>query len=211
MIEDIAGQMEGPPATIRASRDEWDDQQIIDQALSLVADYHAAVGTLLGLPISPPELGELRRGPLGHDLRTLVAAIESERDPQRIRAAVARVRDLLFRPLAADQAPIPVWFQESALGERLGAAERASYGAVEFLSIEAVAAEIGATRAMVADWVETGAMVAVSDGDGRSVVPRPVVDRWRSVGAAFANKTHRGTSGLAAVDRVLCVEHRAAS
>ena len=59
---------------VRGTDESWDDDDIIDSVLRLVADHHRAVGAAIGKRSFSPSLAELRQSPLGQDLRLLAAA-----------------------------------------------------------------------------------------------------------------------------------------
>src|SRR3712207_4847720 len=107
----------------------WDEREVVDQALRLVADHHRAPGAILGRAGDPPSLGELRESPLGRDLGLLARADRNGTAPTAIRAAARRVEGLLLRPLAMDDYAVPAWFWRTAVGRLLARAERTAHGA----------------------------------------------------------------------------------
>ena len=107
---------------------EWDDEDVIDAVLRLVADHHRAVGAAIGRRSFSPTLAELRQSPLGQDLRSLAAAGFGDINRNDVRETAARVTDLLLRPLAGESLVIPVWFWSSAIGRIVARAMRATFG-----------------------------------------------------------------------------------
>lgn len=164
----------------REERDRWDDAEVIDQALRLVADHHAETGALLGRAGAPPTPAELRRSPLGRDLRLLAGATR-ESAPAAVQAAAIRVLDLLLRPLAADERPVPARFWTTGLGQVVARAERAVRSPSGLLTPDEAAARLGADRATVEAWLADGALPSVPDEDGRPLVPKAAVERRRLV------------------------------
>src|SRR5829696_6689853 len=59
---------------VRDADGPWDDDDVIDAVLRLVADHHRAVGAAIGKRSFSPSHAELRQSPLGQDLRLLAAA-----------------------------------------------------------------------------------------------------------------------------------------
>ena len=59
---------------VRGTDESWDDDDVIDSILRLVADHHRAVGAAIGKRSFSPSLAELRQSPLGQDLRLLATA-----------------------------------------------------------------------------------------------------------------------------------------
>ena len=104
----------------------WDDDDVIDSVLRLVADHHRTVGAAIGRRSFSPTLAELRQSPLGQDLRFLTLAGQHDTDQTQVREVASRVTDLLLRPLAADGMVIPAWFWDTAIGRIVARAARAS-------------------------------------------------------------------------------------
>ena len=94
----------------------WDDDDVIDSILRLVADHHRALGAAIGRRSFSPTLAELRQSPLGQDLRLLAIAGFGDVSQVQVRETASRVTDLLLRPLAAEGMVIPAWFWSTAIG-----------------------------------------------------------------------------------------------
>ena len=84
---------------VRAPAGPWDDDEVIDTILRLVADHHRALGAAIGRHAFSPTLAELRQSPLGQDLRVLATAEQGGVSPDRALETASRVTDLLLRPL----------------------------------------------------------------------------------------------------------------
>ena len=87
---------------VRGTDESWDDEDVIDSVLRLVADHHRAVGAAIGQRSFSPSLAELRQSPLGQDLRLLAVAGYGDVSRDHVQETVGRVTDLLLRPLAAE-------------------------------------------------------------------------------------------------------------
>lgn len=166
-------------------RDHRDDAAAIDQALRLVADHHAATGSLLGRTAPRPTLAELRRSPLGQDLRLLAGASKGT-SSETVQAAATRVLDLLLRPLAADDRTVPAWFWATGLGRMVARAERAAHGPGGLLTLDETADRLDTKPATVEGWLADGAIRSVPDEDGRPLLPRATVERRRLVALDLA-------------------------
>ena len=200
--EDIAVD-EAP--VVRGSDGPWDDDEVIDTVLRLVADHHRAVGAAIGKRSFSPTLAELRQSPLGQDLRLLVAASYGDVSRDHVRETAGRVTDLLLRPLAAEGMVIPAWFWDSAIGRIIGRAARATYGDDGLMSVAAAADLLGIAPELVTGWMADGAITTVPDAAGRPLVPRDAIERRRLIA--------RDLAGFEADNRedVLVSEERLAS
>jgi len=167
--------------------ERWDDAAVIDQTLRVVAEHHAATGASLGRPIPAPTPAELRRSPLGRDLR-LLAAADRDAAPAAVREAAARVLDLLLRPPALDERPVPTWFWRTGIGQVVARAERAVRAPGELLTPTEAASRLGADRETVEAWLADGLLSAVADEEGRPIVPSDVVERRRLVALELAGE-----------------------
>ena len=114
---------------VRGTDGSWDDDDVIDSVLRLVADHHRAVGAAIGQRSFSPSLAELRQSPLGQDLRLLAVAGYGDVSRDQVQETVGRVTDLLLRPLAAEGKVIPAWFWGSAIGKLVARADAALYDA----------------------------------------------------------------------------------
>lgn len=171
--------------TARPTDDAWSDDEVLDQALTLVAEEHRALGALLGRVEEPPSLAELRRSPLGRDLRLLAEAGRTG-DPAGALAAVRRVEGALLRPVAADGYAVPTWFRGTALGRLLAKAERAAHGDAGLLAPAEAAARLGVPAAAVEGWLAEGALGGVPAEGGGVLVPVAEVERRRAVARGLA-------------------------
>lgn len=184
----------------------WDDEDVIDSVLRLVADHHRTVGAAIGRRSFSPTLAELRQSPLGQDLRFLTLAGQHD-DESQVREVASRVTDLLLRPLAAEGMVIPAWFWSTAIGRIVARAARASYGPGGLIDLTEAAQRLGVSPAIVSGWTDDGAITALPDEQGRLLVPSDAIERRRLVALAL-------DSSLAAAGRgedVLVHEERLAS
>jgi hypothetical protein len=184
----------------------WDDEDVIDSVLRLVADHHRTVGAAIGRRSFSPTLAELRQSPLGQDLRFLTLAGQHD-DETQVREVASRVTDLLLRPLAAEGMVIPAWFWSTAIGRIVARAARASYGPGGLIDLTEAAQRLGVSPAIVSGWTVDGAITALPDEQGRLLVPSDAIERRRLVALAL-------DSTLAAAGRgedVLVHEERLAS
>lgn len=160
---------------------EWDDEDVIDAVLRLVADHHRAVGAAIGRRSFSPTLAELRQSPLGQDLRSLAAAGFGDINRNDVRETAARVTDLLLRPLAGESLVIPVWFWSSAIGRIVARAMRATFGHEGLILVVEAADRLGVDSAAIMGWIADGAIAAVPDESGRLLVPRDAIEQRRVV------------------------------
>ncbi|MCA9879510.1 MAG: hypothetical protein KC442_17080 [Thermomicrobiales bacterium] len=163
----------------------WDDEEVIDTVLRLVADHHRTVGAAIGRRSFSPTLAELRQSPLGQDLRFLTLASHHDADETQVREVASRVTDLLLRPLAAEGLVIPDWFWSTAIGQVVARAARASYGPGGLIDLTEAAARLGVSPAIVSGWTMDGAITALPDEQGRMLVPREAIERRRLVALAL--------------------------
>lgn len=185
----------------------WNDEDVIDSVLRLVADHHRTVGAAIGRRSFSPTLAELRQSPLGQDLRFLTLAGQHDTDATQVREVASRVTDLLLRPLAAEGMVIPAWFWSTAIGRIIARAARASYGPGGLIDLTEAAQRLGVSPAIVSGWTVDGAIAALPDEQGRMLVPSDAIERRRLVALAL-------DSTLAAAGRgedVLVHEERLAS
>src|SRR3954453_12446850 len=141
---------------VRGTDESWDDEDVIDAVLRLVADHHRAVGAAIGRRSFSPTLAELRQSPLGQDLRTLAAAGFGDINRNDVRETAARVTDLLLRPLAGEALLIPVWFWSSAIGRVVARAMRATFGDGGLILIVEAADRLGIDTAAIMGWRSGG-------------------------------------------------------
>jgi len=160
----------------------WDDDEVIDTVLRLVADHHRAVGAAIGRRSFSPSLSELRQSPLGQDLRLLTIAGIDDVSQIQVRETASRVTDLLLRPLAAEGMIIPAWFWSTAIGQIVARAARASYGDDGLMSVTAAADRLGIAPTVVAGWAADGAITAIPDDAGQLMVPRDMIEKRRLIG-----------------------------
>jgi hypothetical protein len=158
---------------VRGTDESWDDEDVIDSVLRLVADHHRAVGAAIGKRSFSPSLAELRQSPLGQDLR--------------LQETVGRVTDLLLRPLAAEGMIIPAWFWRSAIGKMVARAARVTYGDDGLMSIADAADRLEIAPAIVAGWTTDGAIATIPDEGGRLLVPRDAIEKRRAVARELAD------------------------
>ena len=166
---------------VRGTDESWDDDDIIDSVLRLVADHHRAVGAAIGKRSFSPSLAELRQSPLGQDLRLLAAAGYSDVSRDHVQETVGRVTDLLLRPLAAEGMVIPAWFWGSAIGKIVARAARVTYGDDGLMSVTDAADRLGVAPATVTGWTTDGAIATIPDEAGRPLVPRDAIEKRRAV------------------------------
>src|SRR5918993_6069014 len=85
---------------VRGTDESWDDDDVIDSVLRLVADHHRAVGAAIGKRSFSPSLAELRQSPLGQDLRLLAMAGYGDVSRDQVQGTVGRVTDFPLPPVA---------------------------------------------------------------------------------------------------------------
>lgn len=171
---------------VRGSDGPWDDDDVIDTVLRLVADHHRAVGAAIGKRTFSPSLAELRQSPLGQDLRLLTVAGYGDVSRDHVQETAGRVTDLLLRPLAAEGMVIPAWFWETAIGRIVARAARVTYGDDGLMSIADAADRLGIAPAVVAGWTTDGAIVSIPDDAGRPMVPRDAIEKRRVIARELA-------------------------
>lgn len=159
----------------------WDDDDVIDSILRLVADHHRALGAAIGRRSFSPTLAELRQSPLGQDLRLLAVAGFGDVSQVQVRETASRVTDLLLRPLAAEGMVIPAWFWSTAIGRIVARAARASYGDDDLMSVTEAADRLGVAPALVTGWTVDGSIVMIPDEAGRPLVPRSAIEKRRQI------------------------------
>ena len=184
----------------------WDDEEVIDSVLRLVADQHRTVGAAIGRRSFSPTLAELRQSPLGQDLRFLTLAGQHD-DESQVREVASRVTDLLLRPLAAEGLVIPAWFWSTAIGRLVARAARASYGPGGLIDLTEAAQRLGVSPAIVSGWTADGAIAALPDEQGRMLVPSDAIERRRLVALALDSTLTAAGRG----EDVLVHEERLAS
>ena len=184
----------------------WDDEEVIDSVLRLVADHHRTVGAAIGRRSFSPTLAELRQSPLGQDLRFLTLAGQLD-DESQVREVASRVTDLLLRPLAAEGLVIPAWFWSTAIGRLVARAARASYGPGGLIDLTEAAQRLGVSPAIVSGWTADGAITALPDEQGRMLVPSDAIERRRLVALALDSTLTAAGRG----EDVLVHEERLAS
>ena len=177
---------------VRGSDGPWDDDDVIDTVLRLVADHHRAVGAAIGKRSFSPSLAELRQSPLGQDLRLLTVAGYGDVSRDQVRDTAGRVTDLLLRPLAAEGMVIPAWFWASAIGKIVARAARATYGDDGLMSIADAADRLDIAPELVAAWTADGAIASIPDDAGRSMVPRDAIEKRRAVSRELAGMLIEG-------------------
>jgi hypothetical protein len=182
-IEDVA--VDEAPG-VRGPAGPWDDDEVIDTVLRLVADHHRQVGAAIGRRSFSPTLAELRQSPLGQDLRLLAAAGLGDLDEVQVRETASRVTDLLLRPLAAEGMVIPTWFWSTAIGRIVARAARTSYGNDGLMSVTEAADRLGVAPALIVGWTTDGALAAIPDENGRLMVPREAIEKRRQIAGELA-------------------------
>jgi hypothetical protein len=171
---------------VRGSDGPWDDDDVIDTVLRLVADHHRAVGAAIGKRSFSPSLAELRQSPLGQDLRLLAAAGYGDVSRDHVRETAGRVTDLLLRPLAAEGMVIPAWFWGTAIGRIVARAARVTYGDDGLMSIEDAADRLGIAPEFIIAWTRDGAIASIPDEAGRPTVPRDAIEKRRMIARELA-------------------------
>ncbi|HEU5433650.1 MAG TPA: helix-turn-helix domain-containing protein [Thermomicrobiales bacterium] len=193
------------PVVLRDPDDAGDDDETIDQVLRLVADRHRELGVLIGKRAFSPTLAELRQSPLGRDLRLLAGAAGGDASPAEVDAAATRLRDVLLRPIASDEAPAPAWFWGTAIGRMTARAERNARGASAFMSLPEAAARLDVDRSTLQGWIADGALPAIPDEQGQPLIPCSAIERRRLIRLEFS------IDDLARPDDVVLTERRLAS
>lgn len=172
---------------VRGAGESWDDDDVIDGVLRLVADHHRALGAAIGRRSFSPSQAELRQSPLGLDLRVLALAGTTDIDHELVRESAARVTDLLLRPLAAEGLVIPAWFWSSAIGRIVARAARATYPADGLIPVHEAAVRLDVDPDDVLDWIADGGLTSVPDEAGRPLVPRDAIERRRLLARELGN------------------------
>lgn len=157
------------------------DNAIIDEALQFAYShaYRVADRLLPGM-IASPGLADLRDGPLGRDLRRLVAVARGVRaeDRETVFAAVESILQLFFWPALASDYSVPRDFWETELGRVLARAKARAIRRDEVVSIAEAARRLGVARPTVYRWVDARLLGAIRDEpSGRTFVLRRDVDR----------------------------------
>jgi hypothetical protein len=181
--DDIA--MDEAPV-VRGPEGPWDEDEVIDTVLRLVADHHRIVGSAIGRRSFSPTLAELRQSPLGQDLRFLVVSAYDNTRPHEVQETANRVTDLLLRPLAAEGFVIPAWFWTTAVGRIVARAARTSHGAEGLMTIPEAARRLGVEPAVIDGWVADGGIVVVPDEAGHFMVPREAIEGRRLIAHELA-------------------------
>ena len=192
---------------VRGIDESWDDDDVIDSVLRLVADHHRAVGAAIGKRSFSPTLAELRQSPLGQDLRLLAMASYGDVSRDHVQETVGRVTDLLLRPLAAEGMVIPAWFWGSAIGKIVARAARVTYGDDGLMSVTDAADRLGVAPEIVTGWTTDGAITSIPDEAGRPLVPRDAIEKRRTVSRELAGLEFETETG----EDVLVREQRIAS
>jgi hypothetical protein len=188
---------------VRSDDNAWDDDEVIDTVLRLVADHHRAVGAAIGKRSFSPSLAELRQSPLGQDLRLLAAAGYGDVSRDHVRETAARVSDLLLRPLAAEQMVIPRWFWSTAIGRIVARAARITYGNDGLMTVDDAADRLGIAPELVMGWTTDGAIASIPDDTGRPLVPRDAIERRRLIARELAGlRTDSGEDVLVREERM---------
>ena len=177
---------------VRGSDGSWDDDEVIDTILRLVADHHRAVGAAIGKRSFSPSLAELRQSPLGQDLRLLAVAGFGDVSRDHVQETAGRVTDLLLRPLAAEGMVIPAWFWVSAIGHIVARAARLTYGDDGLMSIPDAADRLGIAPELVVAWTTDGAIASIPDEAGRPMVPRDAIEKRREIARELAGLRFEG-------------------
>lgn len=159
----------------------WNDREVIDQVLLLVAEEHRARGAAIGHDEALPSLVALRRSPLGRDLRLVADAERGRAAAEDVRAAVRRIEGGLLRSSVAEVEVIPAWFRGTALGRLLARAERAVLGVSGLVAPDEAAGRLGVPIADVEGWLDEGALSGIAAANGGVLVPVEAVERRRAV------------------------------
>jgi excisionase family DNA binding protein len=171
---------------VRGPDGPWDEDEIIDTVLRLVADHHRTIGAAIGRRSYSHSLAELRQSPLGQDLRLLAMAAYGDVDDQEVQERAGRVTDLLLRPLAAEHFVIPAWFWTTAIGRIVARAARASYGTESLMPLAEAARRLGVDPPLIERWVSDGGIAAIPDEAGQYLVPRDEIERRRLIARELA-------------------------
>lgn len=161
--------------------DSWPDEEVVDQVLRLVANQHQTLGAAIGRRAFSPTIAELRQTPLGRDLRLLAHAAHDDVTLEAIHSAATRVKDVLLRPLAAEEYETPVWFWESGVGQMLARAERLAFGSSGLLSVAQAARRLSVAPGVIQEWLERGLLPSLPDEKGRPQIPSAAVTHRREV------------------------------
>jgi hypothetical protein len=171
----------GAPVARGIIEGSWDDDDVIDGVLRLVADYHRELGAAIGRRSFSPSQAELRQSPLGLDLRVLAMAGAVDLGQELVRESAARVTDVLLRPLAAEALVVPAWFWTSAIGRLVARAARGTYAAGELIPVHEAAAHLDVDAEEIFGWIADGGIVTIPDEAGRPLVPRETIEHRRQI------------------------------
>lgn len=182
------------PAEAGGSQDAPSVDEVLDQALRLVADHHRGLGLRLGRQAFSPSIAELRQSPVGRDLRLLAHAEEAE--AAEVRAAAARVKETLLGSPVADMSDVPAWFWGSDLGRMIARAERIAAVEGAWMTAAAAGMTLGLSEAEVLEWAALGVLPWLPDEAGRPLVARSAVERMH----ALAGRVGAGRRSSLAAD-----------
>ena len=180
--------------TISCGDECWSVEAIVDQALTVAADHFVDLAGILDADAERPSLDRLRRSPLGRDLLLLATAACEQRPASRrtVQTAIHRVQKTLLRSAASDDdAVVPAWFHETALGHLLRRAEWRAFDSDDLLRFESAADRLDLDRATARRWVDHGRLPAVWNDAGDPLVPRAAVDRRLEVARELAPEADR--------------------
>jgi excisionase family DNA binding protein len=158
---------------VEAERND-DYQDVIDEALTIVhSHHHRLVSRLFPEAQRPLDMGQLRAGPLGRDLKLLAALARAEmREPKdAVIERIDTVLQLLFWPPMAEDYTVPRAFWETRLGRMLSMAKYRAHQPSELVSIGSAAQKLGVTRPTVYRWMDERKLGYVRDEvSGRTFV-----------------------------------------
>lgn len=163
------------------------DEDAIDQALRLVADRHASLGSELDQSKTIGSLVALRQSPLGRKLRrlALVARGDQDIDVDRIRMEIDEVIAVFVQPLATTEHRIPEWFWQTDLGALLALALHRTYLSDQLLCLGSAAERLDEQPATVERLLADGMLTAVRDETGKRWIPVKQIEQFHTVARSF--------------------------